>query len=202
MWLHKTGGSLVIFISDLLPPCVNRTAEIREKAPEQHASAPSILGPLMSQWRWLMMSCVLHGLLCLSRCPSCLPPWGACYSGRHASSFLSARYAISFLLCIAFAVCWVSTVSSVQSTMRDVDMVSSEKCLMSPTPLFCIEACLSIQINSLPEFRKVVATDQKARGALCPKSSVSRFLAKCFSFRVMRNKGISGEGAIDKGLPV
>lgn len=173
MWLHKTGGSLVIFISDLLPPCVNRTAEIGEKAPEQHASAPSILGPLMSQWRWLMMSCVLHGLLCLSHCPSCLPPWGACYSGGHASSFLSARYAISFLLCIASAICWVSTVSSVQSTMRDVDMVSSEKCLMSPKPLFCIEACLSIQINSLPEFRESSSNRSESKG--CSLSKELRF---------------------------
>lgn len=55
-----------------------------------------------------------------------------------------AGWAISFLLCILSAVCWVSAVSSVQSTMRDFDMVSSEKCLMLPRPIFCIEACLSI----------------------------------------------------------
>lgn len=173
----------MVFMSHLPPPCVDKAMEIGEKAPEQRASPPSTLGPLMSRWRWLMMSCVLPTGSCASVVvlfASHLAMPAALEDTLHPST--GARCAMSFLLCLPSAVGWVCTVSSVQSTMEDFDMVSSEKCLMLPRPIFCIEACLSIQIDSLPEFWKAVATGQKARGALCPKSSISKFLAKCFSF--------------------
>lgn len=134
----------VVFISHLLPPRVNKAVEVGEKAPVQRASPPSTLGPLMSRWRRLMMSCVLTGS-CASAVvlpASRLGLPAALEDTLHPST--AAGWAISFLLCIPSAVCWVSTVSSVQSTMKDFDMVRSEKCLMLPRPIFCIEACLSI----------------------------------------------------------